>query len=411
MPYRHRVLALLFALVVVMYLDRLAIGVAGPRMQDELQISPSQWGWVMGFFTLGYAGFELPAGILADRKGPRAVLSRIVLWWSAFTALTGTVTSLGPLLAVRFLFGAGEAGAFPSCASTIARWIPPQERARATSVFWIGATAGGILTPLLVVPLQQAYGWRVSFYLFAILGIVWAAVWLCWFRDLPRQMPGISSGELALIGDPSQQTHSAPWAFILRQPNFRRILLMYHFYCWGAYFYLSWLPTYLQRGRGFTEDEMKIGASVTAIAGFLGVFTGGFLSDGLRRRYSLWAARSLVGSASLAISGAMMLIATQSTGKIAAILFLSLGLFAMNIMLPVTWALLVDLAGPFSGSVSGAMNTFGQIGSFLMATSFGYIVSAVGNYNLALMPMAAMLFCGAFFFWRIEPDQSLMPSQ
>src|SRR5690349_17022617 len=135
-----------------MYFDRLCIAVAGPRMQAELGLSPHQWGWVIGAFTVAYAAFEVPGGALADRVGPRRVLTRIVLWWSAFTALTGAVTGLGVLLAVRFLFGAGEAGAFPSCASVVSRWIPPHERARANSVFWTATAAGGALTPLVVVP-------------------------------------------------------------------------------------------------------------------------------------------------------------------------------------------------------------------------------------------------------------------
>ncbi len=124
MPYRFRVLGLLFALVFVMYLDRLCIAVAGPRMQREMGISPSHWGWVIGAFTFAYALFEIPSGILGDRIGPRKILTRIVLWWSAFTALTGVATSFRALLAVRFLFGAGEAGAFPNCTSAVSRWVP-----------------------------------------------------------------------------------------------------------------------------------------------------------------------------------------------------------------------------------------------------------------------------------------------
>src|SRR5258708_33572521 len=119
MPYRFRVLGMLFLLVLVMSLDRLCIAVAGPRMQRELGITPSHWGWVIGAFTLAYAMFEIPSGMLGDRIGPRKVLTRIVLWWSAFTAMTGAVSNFSLLLGVRFLFGAGEAGSFPNCASVV----------------------------------------------------------------------------------------------------------------------------------------------------------------------------------------------------------------------------------------------------------------------------------------------------
>src|SRR5215467_7371076 len=137
MPYRFRGFALLFALIVVMYFDRLCIAVAGPRIQHDMGLSPSHWGWVIGAFTLSYAMFEIPSGVLGDRIGARKVLTRIVLWWSAFTALTGAVTGYRTLLVVRFLFGAGEAGAFPNCTSAISRWSPPTERARTLSVLWM----------------------------------------------------------------------------------------------------------------------------------------------------------------------------------------------------------------------------------------------------------------------------------
>ncbi|MEO8131627.1 MAG: MFS transporter, partial [Bryobacteraceae bacterium] len=191
MPHRIRVLALLFLLVLVMYFDRLCIAVAGPRIQRDLNMSPSNWGWVIGAFTIAYAMFEIPSGMLGDRIGPRKVLTRIVLWWSAFTALTGAVTAFPLMLIVRFLFGAGEAGAFPNAATVIGRWIPDSERARATSVIWTATAIGGILTPLIVVPIQQHYGWRVSFFLFGSLGLFWAALWYWWFRDTAAEKKGV----------------------------------------------------------------------------------------------------------------------------------------------------------------------------------------------------------------------------
>src|ERR1044071_1802053 len=133
MRYRHGVLGLLFFLSIITYVDRVCISVAGPRMQAELGLSPSAWGWVVGVFTLSYALFEIPSGAMADRIGARRVLTRIVLWWSTFTALTGAVSSFPALLATRFLFGAGEAGAYPGAASSISRWFPSTQRARAAS--------------------------------------------------------------------------------------------------------------------------------------------------------------------------------------------------------------------------------------------------------------------------------------
>lgn len=410
MPHRYRVLLLLFFLVLVMYFDRLCIAVAGPRMQRDLGLGPHEWGWVMGAFTLAYAMFEVPSGILGDRIGPRKVLTRIVLWWSAFTAVTGAVSSLGTLLAVRFLFGAGEAGAFPNCTSTVSRWIPPRERARATSVFWLATSTGGMITPLVVVPLQQAFGWRAAFFLFGSLGLFWVVAWRYWFRDTPAESPGISEAEVKLIGEPARFRHrTLPWGTVLRNANFRRLMLMYHLYCWGGYFYLSWLHTYLVVGRGMTEDAMKIAAALPACAGIIGVMSGGFLSDRLARRYSLRIARCSIGSVALLIAGAAMVAATFTSDNWTAVALLAGGLGVMNSMLPVAWSVCVDLGGEHSGAVSGAMNMAGQIGSFISSVAFGYFVTLFGSYDRALLPLAIMLLLSGMVFATIDPSERLIP--
>jgi MFS transporter, ACS family, glucarate transporter len=410
MPYRFRVLILLFFLVLVMYLDRLCIAVAGPRMQRELGLTPQDWGWVIGAFTLAYALFEVPGGLLADRIGPRRVLTRIVLWWSAFTVATGMVSGFAPLLAVRFLFGAGEAGAFPNCTATVSRWIPERERARSSSVFWVATATGGAITPLLVVPIQQAHGWRASFFIFGALGVVWVAVWQWWFRDAPAEKKGISQTELKLIGEPSGSRHlKLPWSEMFRNRNFQLLLIMYHLYCWGAYFYLSWLHTYLQVGRGLSENEMKIASSLPAFAGIPGILFGGFVSDWLARRYSLRIARCSIGSLSMIIAGICMIAATQSSDNWTAVGFIAAGLGIMNAMLPVAWSVCVDLGRENSGAVSGAMNMAGQAGSFISSVAFGYLIHWLGSYDNALLPLAIMLILGGIIFALIDPSATLIP--
>src|SRR6266436_547629 len=162
MKYRHRVLGMLFLLSVITYLDRVCIAVAGPRMQADLQIGPEWWGWVVGVFAISYAAFEIPSGSMGDRMGPRKVLTRIVLWWSAFTTLTGFAANFQLLLPIRFLFGAGEAGAYPNSSSSISRWFPTVERARAHGIVWMASRIGGAISPLLVVPIQARYECRAS---------------------------------------------------------------------------------------------------------------------------------------------------------------------------------------------------------------------------------------------------------
>jgi ACS family glucarate transporter-like MFS transporter len=412
MPVRYRVSLLLFALVVVMYLDRLCIAVAGPRMQRDLRMSPIQWGWVIGAFTLSYAAFEIPSGMLGDRIGPRKVLTRIVCWWSVFTALTGAVSSLGMLLLVRFLFGAGEAGAFPNCASVIGRWFPERERARAMSMFWMATAIGGAITPLIVVTLEQRYSWRLAFALFGAVGFLWTAIWYWWFRDSPWTKSGVSQAERDLIGQPAPGNHPPiAWSKLLHNRNFQKLLWMYHTYCWGAYFYLSWLHTYLQAGRGLSENEMRIASSLPSWAGLVGIVAGGYLSDRLARRHSLRLARCSIGSVSLIGAGILMVAATLSPGKWWAVAFLTLGLGLMDAMLPVSWALCVDMGQDYAGSISGAMNMAGQAGSLISSVAFGYLVEWFGSYDKALMPLAAMLIVSGLLFASIKPAELLLSEE
>jgi MFS transporter, ACS family, glucarate transporter len=336
--YRHRALILLFFLSIITYLDRVCISVAGPRMQSELGITPERWGWVVGAFTLSYAIFEIPSGALGDRVGARRVLTRIVVWWSAFTSLTGMVSNFFALLFTRFMFGAGEAGAYPNSSSSISRWFPQTERARAHSFVWMASRVGGAISPLLVVPIQRAYGWRASFLAFGVIGMFWAVIWYWWYRDHPDEKEGVSKQEMEeLSGETERRAHEGlPWGGALRKWNLWKIMLMYHTYCWGSYFYLSWLHTYLQKGRGLTEGEMAVFSTLPFIAGACGNLFGGWLSDRLVRSHGVKLGRRVVGTAGLALSAAFMLGAAVTPDKWMAVVFLTLGYGSMDCMLPVS---------------------------------------------------------------------------
>ena len=412
MPYRHRVLTLLFLLSMVTYLDRVCIAVAGPEMQKDLGLSPSQWGWVVGIFALSYALFEIPSGALGDRIGPRRVLTRIVLWWSAFTSITGLVSNYYLLLAARFAFGMGEAGAYPNASSSISRWFPLAERARAHGTVWMASRVGGALTPLLVVPIVAAYGWRMAFYLFGFIGVAWAIAWYWWYRDFPTEKPGVTAEELAHIGPSSARVshHALPWARVLRNANFWTILLMYHAYCWGSYFYVSWMPTYLRLGRGFTADEMKIYAMLPFLAGAIGNLTGGALSDMLVRRIGLRAGRRTVAATGLAASALCVFGTAVVDNRLVAVALLTLGYFSMDCMLPVSWAVCVDVGRRHAGAVTGAMNTAGQLGSFLSSIAFGALVDKFGGrYDVPLLLFSVMLGISALLFLRIDASRPLVP--
>jgi len=325
--------------------------------------------------------------------------------------MTGAVSNYVLLLLVRFFFGAGEAGAYPNISAAVSRWFPAGERARAVGITWMASRLGGALSPLLVVPIQQAFGWRSTFYIFGAVGVVWCAWWWLYYRDNPRDKAGVSEEELELIGAPKTVAahHSLPWSTVLRDSNFWMILLMYHTYCWGSYFYLSWLHTYLQRGRGFSEDEMKLWSTLPFIVGACGNLTGGLLSDFLCKKYGLKFGRRVIGSAGLALAGVFMLATSQTGSKEVAVICLALGYGCMDCMLPVSWAVCMDVGKKYAGAVSGSMNMAGQIGSFLSSVLFGYMVTWMGDYNRPLIPLALMLLVSAYLFTRIDPTRQLVP--
>jgi MFS family permease len=410
MKNRVWVLVLLFFLSVITYIDRVCIAVAGPRMQADLGLTPSMWGWVVGAFTLSYALFEIPTGAMGDRIGSRKTLARIVLWWSAFTSLTGTVSNFVVLCVVRFLFGMGEAGAYPNASSTISRWFPKAQRARATSVVWGASRVGGFLSPFLVIPIQQAYGWRMSFYVFGLAGVVWVAVWYFWFRDSPQEKQGTSQteiDEMAREGTGEKVPHSLPWGLALKNKNYVTILAMYHTYCWGSYFYLSWLQTYLVKGRGMSENEMKNFSSLPFLVGLCGNLLGGFVSDHLAEKHGLKVGRRVVGSVGLALSAACMLAASMTPDRFVTVGLLALGYGAMDCMLPVSWAVCLDVGKKYAGAVSGSMNMAGQLGSFLSSLVFGYLVEYTGSYDLPLQIFSVFLIVSAYLFTRIDPTEEI----
>ena len=182
-PYRYRVLVLLCSLATLTYLDRICISIVGVRIKTEFALSNEQFGWVLASFALAYALFEIPSGLWGDYIGPRKVFIRIVLWWSLFTALTGFATGLVSLIIVRFLFGMGESGTYPNCLITVSRWFPKNETGRSLIWVGIGSQIGSAIAPLIIIPLAVSYGWRMPFYVNALIGVIW--VLCCYIKWHP----------------------------------------------------------------------------------------------------------------------------------------------------------------------------------------------------------------------------------
>ncbi len=409
MKYQHRVLGMLSLLSVITYLDRVCIAVAGPRMQEDLHISPEAWGWVTSVFFLSYSAFEIPTGALGDRIGPRRVLTRIVAWWSGFTTLTGMVSNYYVLLLVRFCFGAGEAGAYPNASAVIARWIPAASRTRAWGVVWMTAQIGAALSPVLVVPIQMRYGWRAPFFVFGFLGLVWSAAWYAWFRDSPQEKAGVTEAELREIGAaPGLQPHGLPWATALRIPALWRIAAIGACYVYTLGFFQAWLQTYLVRGRGFTEAALVL-SSFTYIVGATANGLGGVAGDRMVRRLGLRNARRGLGVAGLGVAALCLSATLYAPSGNLALVFLSLAYGGILFQQPSLCALCLDVGRRNAGAVFGFMNTAANIASALSAVVFGYLVGYSGSYNVPFIPMVVLLALGAVLWWQVDPTHELFP--
>jgi MFS family permease len=407
--YRNRVLGLLSLLLVITYLDRVCISVAGPRMQEALHIGPVAWGWVTGIFTLSYAAFEIPSGALGDRIGPRRVLTRIVLWWSAFTSLTGLVTGYYPLLVTRFFFGAGEAGAYPNASVVVARWFPVQERGRALGITLMAGQLGGAFAPLLVVPIQVHYGWRASFYVFGILGVAWSAVWYRWFRDSPAEKVGVTLAEVEETrGLVAKAHHKLPWGLALRSPNFWATMGVALCFVYTYYFFQSWFHTFLVKARGYDENDLLLSSLPFFVAACANL-TGGMVSNALVKKIGLKWGRCSIGVAGLG-TAAICALAVMFTGqRLATMILLSLTYAGITFQQPIMFAVCLDIGGAFAGAMVGAMNTASQIGSLISSVLFGYLVGRYGSYDLPFIPMAALLAIGAWLWLKVDPAQPLVP--
>ncbi|HEX4337619.1 MAG TPA: MFS transporter [Polyangiaceae bacterium] len=390
----------MLSLVAVAYLDRICIATAAPAIARDLHFDPEQMGFVFSAFTLAYALFEIPSGHMADRFGARIALTRIVVWWSFMTVLTGAALGFVSLLALRFAFGAGEAGVFPSMAQVYGRWLPARERGRAFGVtIATGAVAGAVTLKLVAYLLGNVFSWRALFAIFGGVGLVWVAAFLYYFRDDPREHPGVSEAELAVIGEASSgsvaSAENAPLGELFRGRFIVPLCVMYGAAIYAWYFHLTWLPTYLREARGFDLAASGTMSALPLLGIALGVFVGGWTSDRLAARFGARARRwpGLVGFPLAALVTVLAATAASSTAA-AWLLAASAGLGAAGVA--PAWPVCVEVGGSRAGVLSGAMNMFGNLGGTLCPIAVGMCVKRLGSWPIALgLVSFAYLIAGA----------------
>jgi MFS family permease len=398
---RRTLLWLIFTLTIITYLDRLCISAAMPSIAREFNLTPDQKGWIFSAFTFAYAAFEIPSGWLGDRYGARLALTRIVLWWSAFTILTGAAFGFWSLFILRFLFGAGEAGAFPNIARAVSRWFPASEQGRGLSVAFVGLALGSAMTAPLVFTLLEWQGWRWAFVEFGLLGIVWAAAWHRLFRDHP---PGYKEPDIAV-----NHSHHVPWSALIKSPNLAFICLMYFSFGYGLYFYITWLPTYLLEARGFSVSSTKWLAALPWAVSALAFWFGGWFTDWvLKRTGNLKLARCGIGATGYAASAVVLAAVAQVENSLLAASLLALALCFKTMTISSAWSVCLDVGRKNAGVVTGFMNTIGNIGGAVGPIVIGYTVKEWGSWTLPFYVMAGVFVFGMLMWLLVDPRRSVL---
>lgn len=405
---RHAMLAFALGAMAVAYLDRVCISTAAPAISADLGLSNAQMGWVFSAFTIAYALFEMPSGWLADRFGARAMLARIVLWWSAMTAATGAATGFGSLVLLRWLFGMGEAGVLPSLARAFGRWLPAAEAGRAFGLTIMAGALSGALTQPLVVAILARVSWRATFPIFGAVGVVWALAWWRWFRDEPRDHAGVNAAELALIGDRPPSPHPrVPWGALARSRSLIVICAMYFGAIYGWYFYLTWLPTYLLKARGFELASVGWLAALPLLGIAAGSVLGGALADALTKRFGRRIGLRAPGLVGLPLAALAILLAIALSDPLAAALALTAAALLAALGVAPAWAVCLALGGRHAGVVSGAMNTFGNLGGATSPIVVGLCLDRFGSWDAPLYSVAALYFFAAVCWLAVDPEHAI----
>jgi ACS family glucarate transporter-like MFS transporter len=409
----------MFMVSAVAYLDRVNVSIAGQAIQKDHGLTDVQLGWVFSAFLIGYALFQVPGGWLADRFGPRLVISAGVVWWGLFTTLTalvpsGMASSLALLIATRFVLGLGEAVLFPSSNKLVSAWIPSSERGLANGLIFAGVGAGAGVTPPLIIYVLSRWGWQCSFYVSAGIGLAIGLVWFLLVRDTPRTHPLASAAEVEKIeaGMPvANQAHERPlpWSAILSSRNVWAITASYFAYCYVTYIFFTWFFIYLSRVRGLDLKSSAVYSMLPFIAMVCGAPLGGWVADWITRDYSKRAGRCGVAIFGLMLAAVFLAVATQVESARVASIVLAGGAGAIYLAQSAFWAVTADIAGKSAGTVSGLMNMGGQVGGAVTASLTPWIAEHFG-WTASFLVAAAVCLAGSLAWLLVNPEEPISTS-
>ena len=420
---RWRILALLFLVSVITYVDRVNISVTARQMMPALGLTEVQMGQVFSAFVVGYALCQIPGGWLGDRWGPRRVLTIAVIWWSLFTSLTAVAAVLpladwlgilGSLMCVRFLIGAGEAAALPNFNRAVANWLGQHERGLGIGIAIGGIGVGSALAPPVTAWIMVNYGWQSAFYAAAAVGLVIAAAWYAYATDQPSQHPHVNKAEAALIesgshAGRSNEPKAISWSVLSRSSTLWWLVGSYMCLGYVAYIYMSWFYLYLVNVRGFSILRGALFASAPFVAITILCPLGGWATDRLTRVAGVNIGRAAIGGAGMGLAAIAILLGALTEQPFLAIGLLSLGAGFLYFSVGAYWNSTVDLSKRHAGVLSGIMNTGANLGGSFSPTLTPWLAEQFG-WTTALAAGAAVAFLGAVMWLKIKPGDGLATS-
>jgi MFS transporter, ACS family, glucarate transporter len=421
-PIRYMLVVWLMVMGGIAFMDRTNISIAGIELAREYHIDNTHLGWVFSAFLVGYAAFQVPGGMLTRRFGTRKMLTAGVLWWGVFTALTaaapaGAFGALLTLILIRIALGAGEAVMFPAANQFEERWIPMAERGRSNGIIFGGVGLGSALAPPLLTAIILRYGWHISFWFCALLGVLAGIVWYVAARNTPEEHPWVSAGELQHIasgrGDvdgvaakTTPQKKSTPWKKILTSRNILAVTGSYFTYGYVSWIFFSWFYIYLSEERGLSLKTSAWYSMLPFMAMTVGCLLGGAASDWLAANVSARAGRSYLPCFALLLTAALLAAGANAHSAMTASLVLAGGAGALYLSQSSYWSVTADYAGEFTGTVSGAMNMGCQIGGAITA-SVTPLIAAHFGWTASFMTAAALAALGGIFWLLVDPAARL----
>jgi ACS family glucarate transporter-like MFS transporter len=409
----------LFVLSAISFLDRTNISIAGLQISSEYGLGNQRLGWIFSAFLIGYAGFQVPAGWLASRFGPRLVITLGVVWWGVATALTtlippGISQAVVLLIGIRFLLGAGEAVIYPAANQFVARWVPVQERGFINGLIFAGVGAGSGLTPPLLAWFILHHGWRSAFWFSAVIGVIAGAVWWWFARDTPEEDPKVSPSELSLIREgiaesyaPAGSAHTAiSWGAILRRRDLPALIICYFGFGYTAWIFFSWFFLYMAQVRGFNLKASALFSMLPFLSMTIGCLAGGALSDRLTRAYGLRTGRCGLASVAFFFTAVFLVLGSRVQSPQLAGVILAGGAGALYVSQSSFWSVSADIAGRSSGVFSSMVNMGAQVGGAVTASLTPWVAQRFG-WTTSFAIAAALAALGGVLWMTVHPERPL----